>query len=73
MWERIESDFAASGADGIEIINPYADSPIYNTNLFVSQYCAAKDADFKSISISDMADIKSVSQNTNHGLNEQND
>lgn len=57
VQERIEADFAASGADGMEVINPYADSPVYNANLFVSQYCAAKDADFKSISISDMADI----------------
>ena len=57
VLERIEADFHASDGDEREIINPYADNPACNANLFVSQYCAAKDADFKSISISDMADV----------------
>lgn len=54
---RIETDFAASDGDEMEVVNPYTDTLAYNANLFVSQYCAAKDKDFKSISISDMADI----------------
>ena len=29
--------------------------PIYNANLFISQYCAAKDKDFESISLNDLA------------------
>lgn len=52
---RIEEDFAETDGDQMEIINPYEDIPVYNANLFVSQYCASKDTDFESISISDMA------------------
>lgn len=52
---RIEADFAASGADHMEIKNAYSGGPIYNANLFISQYCAAKDKDFESISLNDLA------------------
>ncbi len=55
--ERIETDFAASDGDQMEVINPYGADPVYNANLFVSQYCAYKSSDFKGISISDMTDI----------------
>lgn len=51
---RIDSDFTSSGGNEKEIINPYAASPMYNTNLFISQYCAAKDEDYKSIDAADM-------------------
>lgn len=54
---RIEADFAASGADGMETNNPYASGPVYNSALFVSQYCAARNEDFASISIDDMASV----------------
>lgn len=57
VQKRIQTDFAASDGDEMEIVNPYADNLAYNANLFVSQYCAAKDADFESISISDMAAV----------------
>ena len=61
VMERIERDFAASDGDGMEIINPYGTNPVYNANLFVSQYCAAKEKEFADISIADMAaDRKSV-------------
>ncbi len=50
----IESDYAGSGADGKEIINPYESSPNFNTNQFIGQYCAAKNEDYASISIADM-------------------
>ena len=53
----IDADFASSGADQMEIINPYENSPNYNANAFVSQYCASKNEDFESISISDMEDL----------------
>lgn len=53
--ERIRADFAASDGDEMEVINPYAGNLIYNANQFVSQYCAAKEADFQAISLSDMA------------------
>lgn len=51
---RIEADFAASGADQKEIINPYESSPAYNANRFIAMYCAAKDQDYASISLKDM-------------------
>lgn len=51
---RIQNDFSRSGADGIEIIDPYEDGPQGNISLFIAQYCAAKDSDFAGISISDL-------------------
>ncbi len=57
VMERIERDFAASDGDGMEIINPYGANPVYNANLFVSQYCAAKEKEFADISITDMAAV----------------
>lgn len=54
VLERIGQDFASSDGDEMEIINPYETIPIYNTNLFVSQYCAAKNSEFEDISIADM-------------------
>ena len=57
VQERIKADFAASDGDEMEVINPYASNPIYNVNQYVSQYCAAKDSDFKSISLSDMENV----------------
>lgn len=57
VMERIERDFAASDGDGMEVINPYETSLVYNANLFVSQYCAAKEKDFAEISITDMAAV----------------
>ena len=50
---RIDADFAASGADQKEIINPYESSPAY-ANRFIAMYCAAKDQDYASISLKDM-------------------
>lgn len=57
VMERIGRDFAASDGDGMEVINPYETNPIYNVNLFVSQYCAAKEKEFADISIADMAAV----------------
>lgn len=61
---RIEADFAASGADHMEIKNPYSAGPIYNANLFISQYCAAMDKDFENISLDNLAAI--LRQNRQH-------
>lgn len=55
--KQIEADFASSDADEMEVINPYAGSPLYNANQFISMYCAYKNEDYAGISISDMADI----------------
>ena len=54
---RIEEDFASSGADQMEIKNPYSSGPVYNANLIVSQYCAARDEDFESISLDDLSTV----------------
>ena len=54
---RIDRDFSDSGADQMEIINPYTAAPIYNINLFLSQYCAAKDKDYQSIDDADLERI----------------
>ena len=54
---RIEADFASSGADQMEVKNPYSSGPVYNANLIVSQYCAARDEDFESISLDDLAAV----------------
>lgn len=57
ILQSIETDYASCTADGKEIINPYESSPNFNANLFVGQYCAAKNADYASVSIADMANI----------------
>lgn len=57
VMARIEADFASSGADQMEVKNPYSSGPVYNANLIVSQYCAARDEDFESISLDDLAAV----------------
>lgn len=57
VMARIEADFASSGADQMEVKNPYSSGPIYNANLIISQYCAARDEDFESISLDDLAAV----------------
>lgn len=61
---KIHNDFMLSGADNYEIQNPYETDLTYNANLIVSQYCACKDKDYRSISIDDLADI--LSKNSQH-------
>ncbi|WP_313529183.1 C39 family peptidase [Anaerotignum sp.] len=51
---RIDADFAASDGDFKEVINPYSGNLMSNINLFISQYCASKNNDFASISLSNM-------------------
>lgn len=54
---RIATDFGQTGGDHYEIVNPYAENMMSNTNLFISQYCAAKNEDWKSISLSDLEQV----------------
>ncbi len=54
---EIDKDFDASGADNKEIINPYSSSMNFNSNLFISQYCALKNSSFESISVSDLENL----------------
>ena len=51
---RVVQDFATSGGDNHEIVNPYDGNLTSNANALLSQYCAAKEADYKAISIPDM-------------------
>ena len=60
---RIEADFTASGADKYEVVNPYESSPQYSVNLFISQYCAAKNLDYASISVADLESILRTAKN----------
>ena len=53
---RIAQDFASTGGDHYEVVNPYSGTTI-NTNSFVAQYCAAKGATWDTISLSDMQAI----------------
>ena len=57
VQERIANDFAGTGGDHYEVVNPYEGDLISNANLFISQYCAAKELDFDSISLTDMEQI----------------
>ena len=52
--QRIASDFAQTGGDNYEIVNPYTEDMVSNTNAFIGQYCAAKDEDWENISLADL-------------------
>ena len=54
---EMEADYASSGADGMEVVNPYAAGPVYNASLFASQYCAFRNDDYESVSIADMEKV----------------
>lgn len=57
VLEEIEEDFAGSGADQMEIKNPYENGVAYNINLFLAQYSAANSNEIGRIAISDMEDV----------------
>jgi hypothetical protein len=54
VTQRIADDFSQTSGDNYEIINPYADDMVSNTNAFIGQYCAAKNEDWENISLSDL-------------------
>ena len=53
----VEEDFSASPAVGKEIFNPYAENRAFNVYLCIGQYCAYRNADPASISLTDMEAI----------------
>lgn len=55
--DRIAQDFSATDGDQYEVVNPYAADMDSNTNAFIAQYCAAKEQDWKDISLTDMEQI----------------
>jgi len=54
LYIEIETDFAASTGDRIEIINPYEGSNIIDANLIISQYCAVNSHDIEKIKLTDL-------------------
>ena len=54
---RIAQDFATTGGDNYEVINPYASDMSSNVNSFIAQYCAAKGDTWDTISLSDMQTV----------------
>ena len=54
VLDRINSDYASSGCDGMEINNPFGSDVVFNANYFIALYCASKDTDAASISQSDL-------------------
>lgn len=57
VTQRIADDFSQTSGDNYEIINPYTDNMVSNTNAFVGQYCAAKGEDWENISLSDLEQL----------------
>ena len=57
VLSRIDTNFASSGCDSMEVNNPYGSDVVFNANSFISMYCASKDQDISSISPSDMESI----------------
>lgn len=51
---RIQQDFAGTGGDNYEIVNPYETNLLYNTNALIAQYCAAMGEDWEDISLTDL-------------------
>ena len=62
VLSRIDTDFAASGCDSMEVNNPYGSDVVFNANYFISMYCASKDQDVSSISMADMESILRVNE-----------
>lgn len=54
---RIAQDFASTGGDNHEVVNPYAVDMSSNVNSFIAQYCAAKGESWDTISLADMQAI----------------
>lgn len=52
--QRIADNFSQTGGDNYEIVNPYADDMVSNTNAFIGQYCAAKNENWEAISLADL-------------------
>lgn len=59
---RIAQDFNGSGGDNYEIINPYEQGLLSNTNAFIGQYCAAKGQDWETISLADLEQLLRASK-----------
>ena len=54
---RIGEHFATTAGYDYEIVNPYEGNLVSNANIFLAEYCAAKDVDWQDVSLADMEDI----------------
>ena len=52
---RAAQDFATTGGDNYEVVQPFAVSS--NTNSFIGQYCAAKEESWAEISLEDLKQL----------------
>lgn len=57
VLERIDVDFAESGCDEKEVVNPYGSDVRFNASYFISLYCASKNAEVESISKSELVSL----------------
>ena len=62
--ERIAQHFTTTDGDNYEIVNPYEENLTGNTAMFISEYCAAKEIDWASISLPDMERV--LRENKSH-------
>ena len=51
---QIDTDFTASGAAYMEIVSAEEETENASANIYLSQYCAANNKDYQSVSVSDM-------------------
>ena len=56
---RIALDFASTGGDNYEVVNPYASNMTANTNSFIAQFCAVNGQDWNVISLTNMQTVLS--------------
>ncbi len=54
VTHRIQADFSGTGGEHYEIVNPYAENLLSNTNILIGQYCASMDQDWENISLEHM-------------------
>ena len=54
VTERIGEHFTTTSGDGFEIVNPYEGNLISNSNMLLSEYCAAKSEDWRAITLDDL-------------------
>ena len=70
---RIAQDFASTGGDNYEIVNPYASDMTSNVNSFIAQYCAAKGESWDTISLADMQAVLRQSKSSLYSYTRTNE
>lgn len=57
VLERVDTNYASSGCDGMEVNNPYGSDVVFNANMIISMYCAYKDTDASTITKADLENV----------------